>query len=58
MVHWHPSQLGLYEKNDSYLLLLGPETHEWRSLVGYSPWGCKESDTTERLTRRVLCESN
>ena len=20
------------------------------SLVGYSPWGCKESDTTERLT--------
>ena len=23
--------------------------HEWRSLVGYSPWGCKESDRTERL---------
>ena len=23
-----------------------------RSLVGYSPWGCKESDTTERLTLR------
>ena len=21
-----------------------------RSLVGYSPWGCKESDTTEQLT--------
>ena len=21
--------------------------HGWRSLVGYSPWGCKESDTTE-----------
>ena len=21
-----------------------------RNLVGYSPWGCKESDTTERLT--------
>ena len=20
-----------------------------RSLAGYSPWGCKESDTTERL---------
>ena len=20
-----------------------------RSLVGYSPWGCKESDTTEQL---------
>ena len=23
--------------------------HGWRSLVGYSPWGCKESDTTEQL---------
>ena len=22
-------------------------TEELRSLVGYSPWGCKESDTTE-----------
>ena len=24
--------------------------HEQRSLVGYSSWGHKESDTTERLT--------
>ena len=23
--------------------------HGWRSLVGYSPWGCKDPDTTERL---------
>ena len=23
--------------------------HEQRSLVGYSPWGCKELDTTEQL---------
>ena len=23
-------------------------------LVGYSPWGCKESDKTERLTLSVL----
>ena len=22
-----------------------------RSLMGYSPWGCKESDTTEHITR-------
>ena len=28
--------------------LLG-KSHGWRSLVGYSPWGHKESDTTERL---------
>ena len=26
------------------------ESHGQRSLKGYSPWGCKESDTTERLT--------
>ena len=24
-------------------------SHEWRSLVGYSPWGRRESDTTEWL---------
>ena len=24
-------------------------THGWRSLAGYSPWSCKESDTTELL---------
>ena len=28
----------------------GPSDPKDRSLVGYSPWGCKESDTTERLT--------
>ena len=31
------------------VFLLG-ESHEQRSLVGSSPWGHKESDTTERLT--------
>ena len=25
------------------------ESHGQRSLAGYSPWGCKESDMTERL---------
>ena len=25
------------------------KSHGWRSLVGCSPWGGKESDTTERL---------
>ena len=25
-------------------------SHEQRSLAGYSPWGRKELDTTERLT--------
>ena len=35
---WHPTPA----------LLLG-KSHGWRSLVGYSPWGLEESDTTERL---------
>ena len=30
-------------------VLLPGKSHRWRSVVGYSPWGCKESDTTERL---------
>ena len=30
--------------------------HGQRSLVGYSPWGCKESDMTERLsTAHTVC---
>jgi len=35
---WHPT-----------LVLLPGKSHGWRSLVSCSPWGCKESDTTERL---------
>jgi len=31
-------------------VFLPGEPHGQRSLVGYSPWGCKESDTTERLS--------
>ena len=30
-------------------VLLPGKSHGWRSLVGYSPWGHKESDTTEWL---------
>ncbi|CAI9171856.1 unnamed protein product [Rangifer tarandus platyrhynchus] len=26
------------------------ESHGWRSLAGYSPWGCKESGMTVQLT--------
>ena len=29
--------------------ILPGESHGWRSLVGYRPWGHKESDTTEKL---------
>ena len=30
-------------------VLLPGKSHGKRSLVGYSPWGCKELDTTERV---------
>ena len=30
-------------------VLLSGKFHRWRSLVGYSPWDCRESDTTEQL---------
>ena len=32
------------------LVSLPGESPGWRSLEGYSPWGLKESDTTEQLT--------
>ena len=35
---WHPTPA-----------LLPGKSHGWRSLVGYSPWGSEELDTTERL---------
>ena len=31
-------------------VFLPRESYGQRSLVGYSPWGRKESDTTEQLT--------
>ena len=36
------------EGNDNPLQYSG-KFHGWRNLVGYNPWGRKESDTTERL---------
>ena len=30
-------------------VILPRKSHGWRSLVGCSPWGCEESDTTEQL---------
>ena len=30
-------------------VLLPGKFHGWRSLVSYSPWGCKELDMTEQL---------
>ena len=38
---------GRHDNPFQYSCLENP--HGQRSLVGYSPWSCKESDTTERL---------
>ena len=38
-----------WRKWQSTPALLPGKSHGWRSLIGYSPWGRKESDTTERL---------
>ena len=35
------------------LVFLPGESHGQRSLVGYSPWGRKESGTTEQLSSHV-----
>ena len=45
---WHPTPL-----------LLPGKSHGWRSLVGCSPWGCKELDMTEQLNNNkliILCQ--
>ena len=36
-------------------VFLPGESQGQRSLVGYSPWGHKESDTTERLSTYPCC---
>ena len=38
------------EGNSSRIVELPGEFHGQRNLAGYSPWGCKESDRTERLS--------
>ena len=41
--------LSKFSEHHSPVFLPG-KSHGWKSLVGYSPWGRKELDTTERLT--------
>ena len=35
-------------------VLLPGESHGWRSIVGHSPWGCKELDMTGQLTQQQV----
>ena len=42
-------KISLRKKWQPTPVLLPGESHGWRSLVGHSLWGGKESDMTERL---------
>ena len=42
--------LSLGDPLEDTAVFLPGESHGQRSLASYSPWGCKESDTTEQLT--------
>ena len=33
------------------------KSHGQRSLVGYSPWGCKESDIAEQITAATVSQT-
>ena len=44
----------LEEERQLTLVSLSGKSHGQRSLVGYSPWGCKESDMTEQLSMHIL----
>ena len=39
-------------------VLLPGEPHGGKSLVGYSPWGRKESDTTEQHTTKITADGD
>ena len=43
---------------NSQLIKLPGDSHGGKSLVGYSPWGHKESDTTERLQSSLRSKIN
>ncbi|CAI9155805.1 unnamed protein product [Rangifer tarandus platyrhynchus] len=50
LLHGKPSQYTVpLRKWQPTPAILPGKFHGWRSLVGYSLWGCKETDTTEQL---------
>ena len=38
------------EEMATHSILARRDPHGQRNLAGYSPWGCRESDTTERVS--------
>ena len=49
------SRRSLEERNDNPLMFLPGESHGQKILVGYSPQGHKESDTTETTQHAFIC---
>ena len=49
VIHLHLEYLSRRRQRQPTPVLLPGKSHRWRSLVGCSPWGHKELDTTERL---------
>ena len=46
---WRATVLGVKKSWTGLKQILPRKSHGWRSLVGCSPWGREEVDTTERL---------
>ena len=44
----------LEEEMATHSSILPGQSHGERSLVGYSPWGCKELDMTEHLSMYLM----
>ena len=55
--HW-VGKIRWRRKWQSTPVLLPGKSHGQRNLVGYSPWGRKESDTTERQKHHLLPKSD
>ena len=52
------TMLCIWRRKWQYIPVFLPgKSHGWRTLVGYSPWGRKESDTTELLHFLSFCLS-
>ena len=52
---WSVGQEDPLEKEvATHPVLLPGKSRGQRILVGYSPWGCKESDTTEQLSAHTV----
>ena len=49
-----PLEMDILWRRQPTPVFLPGEPHGQRTLVGYSPWGCKESDTTELMEHSVI----